>query len=440
MLNLETLSILLDEFGGAPVLVQGEHCLNTRHKDAGCRRCVDACPTDAVELQAAGTSPGAGPQQPHLDPKRCVNCGLCLHWCPTDVFMQRSAPEAGLVQTAAMLPDEVLGLVCSQHNNPEDTPAPVSTVVRHKRCLASLSVSHLLELSDGGRRTLWLDDSVCADCPIGRVQPAIVQTVEAANQLLQAFGRPPAIYTSVGHPDRLENGSTPRRVIDGDRPELSRRGFFGALRQMGRRTAATLIAEGTATLLSSDLSPEHTGRLVPVEQRLPHRIPASRDRLFRQLKRLGAPAEQIVETAGIPFADVAVDGSACSACGLCARFCPTGALSFATDEERFALYFRPVLCIDCGICAVACPEDAIRFGTRLPAAALVEVEPKLLVAGELTACVECGVPTAVLEEEAGQSGDGPRCYVCRQGAGPMSPLQDTARLIADLSERLSEAV
>ncbi|MFQ5854469.1 MAG: 4Fe-4S dicluster domain-containing protein [Anaerolineae bacterium] len=398
MLKLETISTILDDFGGAPVSVQAGHCLNARHKDAGCRLCVDACPTDAIGLQLG---------RPHLESDRCVSCGLCLHWCPTDVFAQRSASEDSLAQTVSLLSDDALSLVCSQHGDPATTWAPVTAVVQHKRCLASLSVPQLMELTDTGRRTIWLDDSACAECPIGRAQPAIAQTAATTNRLLQAFGHPPAIRTHVSHSDELHDDPTPRTVIDADQPELSRRSFFSALGQLTRRTAATVITETLATPVSD--AP------VPVDQRLPHRIPPSRGHLFGQLKGLGTPADEPFGTAGIPFADVNVDADACSGCRLCARFCPTGALSFVADAERFVLYFRPAICIDCGICAVACPENAVSFGQRLVAEALIGVEPRPLVAGKLAPCAGCGEPTAALSDDA----DEERCYVCRRAGDPM---------------------
>jgi ferredoxin len=439
MLNLETLSTLLNEFGGAPVSVQGEHCLNERHKDAGCRLCVDACPTDAIELRssispppggaaAAGDGSPVGPQRPHLAPDRCVNCGLCLHWCPTDVFSQRGVPETNLVQTVSLLSEEAVSLTCPQNSDAATTRAPVSAVVRHNRCLASFSVSHLLELSDGGRQTIWLDDSPCAECPIGRAQPAIARTAETTNLLLQAFDCRSAIRTYVSNSEDLEVAPTSRTVIDGDQPEVSRRSFFSALGQLTRRTAATVISEA--------LPVPEAGAPVPVDQRLPHRIPASRGRLYSQLKRLGTPSEVPVEAAGIPFADVNVDTNACSACGLCARFCPTGALRFVADAESFVLYFRSSICIDCGICAAACPEDAVSFGPRLSASALIDTEPQPLVAGHLIPCAGCGAPTALRGDEADQPEGGPRCYVCRQGPDPTSPLRGTAGLIADLVTHL----
>lgn len=76
----------LSQFGGQPIHVQPDQCLNGRHKDAGCHRCVEACPTQAIALYPQNDRSPHGPLLPQLTSEQCVRCGLCLHACPTDVF------------------------------------------------------------------------------------------------------------------------------------------------------------------------------------------------------------------------------------------------------------------------------------------------------------------------------------------------------------------
>ncbi len=406
MVTLATISAIVDAFGSESVSVQAELCLNLRHTSADCRLCVDACPTEAIGLEA---------RQPSVDPDGCVNCGLCLHWCPTDVFTQASAVEANPAPTFPPLEGDAVALVCPQQSDPARTSALVSAVLRLERCLASLSEARLIQLSAGGRRALWLDDSPCSECPIGRAQAAIHTTVTLGNRLLRAFGRPESIHTHRRNPTELGDQPTARPVVESNQPVLSRRGLFGSLGELASRAAAVVIAESLPT--------PPPGGPPPIDERLPHRIPPTRGHLFGQLKPLGKPPGKTVETAGLPFADVAVDGESCSACGLCARFCPTGALGFVAEVKHFVLSFTPAICVDCGICALICPEDAVSFGELLAAAALVDTEPRRLAAGDLVACSGCSELMAVPPGGTDGVDGGPRCYVCRHSVGPRSGAQ-----------------
>jgi formate hydrogenlyase subunit 6/NADH:ubiquinone oxidoreductase subunit I len=409
----------LPPFEDQPLSLQVERCLNVRHKEAGCHRCADACPTQAITLHPQNDRSPHGPLLPRLNLEACVRCGLCLHACPTDVFSQADPPEVKLVQTISNLPDAPLALACSQHPDPAVTAAPVAAVVRHRRCLASLSLSQLIDLSHNGRRELWLDDSPCAECPLGRVQPIIAQTAAATNRLLQAFSCPPAIHTSLSQPDLLAAEAGPKPLLEGSQPKLSRRGLFSALGK---------VTQPAEPPVDSSSQPTTSGP-VPVSQRLPHHLPASRGRLRRQLAQLGEPVEESLEIAGLPFATVKIDANACSACRLCARFCPTEALHFVADAESFGISFKAALCLDCGICAVACPENVVNFESQLPAKALIAGKVDWLVVGHLIHCAGCGELTAVRDDASATQ---PLCYSCRQSGGPMQPLKDTAGLMADL--------
>jgi ferredoxin len=413
------------QFGGQPISVQAEQCLNARHKEASCRRCAQACPTQAITLHPPHDHSPYGPLLPQLNVEQCVHCGLCLHTCPTDVFSQSDPPEIKLAQTISNLPDAPLALVCPQHPDPATTAASVAAVVRHQRCLASLSLSQLIDLSHNSRRDLWLDDTPCAECLIGRVQPLISQTVSATNRLLQAFGCPASVQMSLNQPELLALETSPKPLFEGNQPKLSRCGLLTALGHLAQ----------PAALSPASLQPLSNDGPVPVSQRLPHYLPASHQRLCRQLAQLGPPVKEPIQTAELPFANVKIDTNSCSACGLCARFCPTEALHFVADSQTFGISFQAATCLDCGICAVACPDEAVSFEAQLPAGALVSDKRQWLVTGGVSACAGCGQITAIHADTADNQ---PLCYSCREGGGQISPFKDRAGLMADLLQRLAD--
>ncbi|RLT45141.1 MAG: hypothetical protein DWI57_01475 [Chloroflexi bacterium] len=414
-------------FGGRIPNCNAALCLNQRHRGAGCCRCVDSCPTDAIRLEGG---------RPRLDETLCVQCGSCTVVCPTDVFTQINPPEPTLMLTFQHLPPTApLEVVCPLRSGGAESRAPVAAVVRHRRCLAALSVPHLLEISRQGERPLWLDDSPCADCPFGACHSLLTASVAAANTLLAAFGHPPSLALHTTHPEQLLPAPLARPVLDGMKPQLSRRGFFGALRQMGQERVERALTEEAPPMLRP---------AVAVDQRLPRRLPHSRKELLAHLSGLviedGLSQEAEIGLADLPFAVVGVDADACSACGLCSRFCPTGALHFdgpgvgaltSYKDAAYALDFQARLCIDCAICQVACPEEAIAFGDSLRTEQLLSARAESLVAGKMTACITCGAPVAEHIQPS-------RCHVCRQGAGKVTPLHDGAGLMTDLLRRSNE--
>ena len=61
----------------SPVLVEGDRCVAVRNRNATCRKCQEACPTDAIEI---------ADNRIELSAHACVACGACSTVCPTAAF------------------------------------------------------------------------------------------------------------------------------------------------------------------------------------------------------------------------------------------------------------------------------------------------------------------------------------------------------------------
>ena len=57
------------------------------------------------------------------------------------------------------------------------------------------------------------------------------------------------------------------------------------------------------------------------------------------------------------------DESKCIYCGICARKCPSNALTVTRTPEKEWKYER-FRCILCGACVEACPKKCLEFGDR----------------------------------------------------------------------------
>ncbi len=55
---------------------------------------------------------------------------------------------------------------------------------------------------------------------------------------------------------------------------------------------------------------------------------------------------------------IVLDKDRCSACGLCARDCPRGAI-IASGDTGVRISFRGSLCDGCGVCVEVCPEKCL---------------------------------------------------------------------------------
>jgi ferredoxin len=418
-----SLGIVFEELAsGPPVTIDVDRCLNGRHDQAGCRRCVDACPTDAIAL--------AG-HLPSLVIDSCVQCGACTPACPTDAVVGNDRPERRLVETSDALDAPAITLACSAHPHPAAFESG-GVVVRHSRCLAAIGSEQLLATGHNGHRTVSLDLSWCCECPIGVAADVVIGNAEATNALVSlATGElvAPTVLRGLpgvdASPDAGRNAGA--RVVDSRRPATSRRGMFASLR---RRAAVTIEYSKEPTRL-----PLRRAR-GSVPNRLPQTVPTSRRRLLDRLAKISAGFDVCASTLQVSasaasIADVRVDADRCSGCDMCARYCPTGALRFSTSDDHarncFALVLRTSSCIDCGICAVACPEQAVSYGDEISTRSFIAAEWSTVASGPLVDCASCGLPTASIVDE--------RCFSCRLGTGVVTALRDDAGLMADLLAR-----
>ncbi len=375
---------LTEKFSGSEAIaLHPERCLNTRFRALDCSLCAANCPAKGAITVTNG--------KPTLDNNACLHCGLCLHRCPTEAFTRPDGLSSKLIKTAAALPAGPVDLICPQHPHPEHGLAPQA--VQTQRCLASLSPATLLELSTLKKET-WLDDTHCASCPLGQVYPLIQQTIAQARDWASLLEDGGSILLRT---ETEETSPTPQRpVYNAATPPLSRRGLFGSFKKMGQ---AVTIAQEQVEMVKA-------GKSVPVSERLPHSVPHQRAKILSILEKSLLTNNQLPIT-NLPISNLHIDSARCTACILCAKFCPTGALKFLSDGKSFALTFNSSLCLgqDCNLCLLACPEQAISTPPATISPHLLTKKP--LAAGELRPCQQCKQPLA-------QGPDLPKtCFACR---------------------------
>lgn len=351
--------------------VDPARCLNARHKARKCDKCL-ACPTDAITL--------AGGTRVELDARRCVECGLCAAVCPSHAFTPNGSNDDTILDAVAEYAN--IEFVCKRAT---ETRAPNIERVMTVACLARLS-SDLLIAAAAEHSSVWLNDSLCAECPIGkRTHPQIVALIDAARHLLAAWNRDQTIKHYTG-----EVLASPRPLTraGASGAEMSRREMFSFFRDNIGRAAGMVVA---ASLGSTNAAKTHeAGETQPLE---------------RALAKLGKPPGEYVAAARFATIEVA---ASCTACRVCAIMCPTRAIEYRETGGYFVLAFTTRACLgaECGLCQIVCQVNAVKLAPGVTRDALDSREERVLRAGSLTICGKCQVPFAT---EPGEI----NCPLCR---------------------------
>jgi formate hydrogenlyase subunit 6/NADH:ubiquinone oxidoreductase subunit I len=163
-----------------------------------------------------------------------------------------------------------------------------------------------------------------------------------------------------------------RAVWESTNPPLSRRDLFRMMARQGSIALARAAEEGHSA-----------------DER---KVGRDRLRTVGAVRNLSREHPTPSSNCGVfGFASLRVS-DACTACGVCANACPTGALHFeVTNSNRsFSLRFSGPDCIDCGICEDVCAAAAISIDHD---PAFKDVfgpdEPVSVQRGELTRCTQC---------------------------------------------------
>jgi ferredoxin len=254
-------------------------------------------------------------------------------------------------------------LICDHNHDPVRTLADSLVVVRLDGCAAELSVATYLEVAATGVAALTVLTDRCPGAD--RVSAAMA----TANEMLAAHPHAPV----VARLDGTQRGRQ-RRVYDLQRLPISRRHLL-------------LLA-------------------LPAPRSRPDVCAEQRTRTVAALRALRGSRPTPSALQEIPAPSAALLAHNCTACGVCVRVCPTGALGLHWQAPetvgRFTLLSSPADCTDCGRCVTLCPEGTLLRTGPLDWAQLVDNDPRCVAAGTGRTCNKCGASFAA----------GPAQYCC----------------------------
>lgn len=323
---------LLKVINPEPVTIDHQACLRARHRRSACRACTDICPDEAISYESGKLE---------VDASRCSKCSLCAGACPTGAMTILGIEEQSVLAGTALRCSKVGG---------EGPQVP---------CLGWLTADHLIGMAlqgDGG--TLELTCSDCTACPWASGSDLAAAAIQTATAALEAIGKPSAIRVTL-----VAAGEAAPELV------LSRRDLFSLWTTEGKQVAKTLLPE-------KDVN----------HAKLPARVPARRTAWVKRADPADVPEVASVMPDG-PWKARAVS-EACNGCGICAAFCPTGALAQRQDGEDWVLSHQAAACVGCGTCVALCPLKAVGE-EPLPAAVMVAGEARDLRRLRARRCTSC---------------------------------------------------
>lgn len=324
-------------------------CAHSRNTITGCTRCLDLCPTGAIE--PAGDSVA-------IDPAICAGCGQCAAACPTGAAAYALPVVANIAQRLRR------GLAAFVQAGA--TTAPV--ILFH----------------DDGHGAPLID----AAARFGRGLPAHVIPV-AINEPTQVG---PEIMAAA-----LAWGAGGVRVLAKARPSHPLDGLAATLDLMAAICAATGLGPDSCALIQTDDPDALEAALwqpaAPLRASRSSFLPPEDKRglltlAMAELNRTAPkPAAVIPLAKGAPFGTVSLKPDACTLCLACVGACPAGALGDNPDKPM--LRFTESACVQCGICAATCPEQAISIAPQIDFDAWSQPK-RVLKEEDPFCCTSCG--------------------------------------------------
>ncbi|MBO0753031.1 MAG: 4Fe-4S dicluster domain-containing protein, partial [Bradyrhizobiaceae bacterium] len=327
-------------------------CAHSRSGIVGCRRCLDLCPTGAIEPAGDHVA---------INANICAGCGQCAAACPTGAAAYALPPADALMRKLRAL----------------------------LRAYRAAGGSHPVVLFHDDEHGGALIDALARH---GDGLPAQVLPL-AVNEVTQIGLESIAAAFAYGASEiRLLLRGRPRHDVGG----LTATVALAA-------PILTALGYGSVATIETDDPDGLDAALAAIDPHAPTPRPASflpggvkREVTRHALRELHqaapVPADVVTLPAGAPFGAVEIDTARCTLCLSCVAACPTGALG--DDPERPLLRFAEAACVQCGLCKATCPEKVITLKPQLDFRAATAMS-RVLKEEEPFNCIRCGQPFGV---------------------------------------------
>ena len=302
-------------------------CLNYRSSQAICSRCVDSCPTKALEIRERSVT---------LSEKKCNDCTACVAACPTMAIEYTPKPYSKIINEISAYPQ--VNITCNAFEKlQKGIKIP---------CYRNIDPAMIAHWAAVNRKRQDGDDLYVLNFYTGECRTCKYHSSFDIHQHIDALGR---WCSKVGLPVKIQTTDNPESFLgkeDDVVAGVTRRSLFKNLSL--RRTA----------------SPEQETNVIEADA-----LTFSQRNNYKRLKikqAMGMFKREITNTKRdthrpLPkqeFSMLTMQGS-CDKCDVCATICPTKALLWEAKDNHAVLMFDPQKCIACRRCEI-CPQQSLK--------------------------------------------------------------------------------
>ncbi len=323
-------------------------CVRSLSVESECNKCELVCPTTAIAIGESNL--------PAINFSECVTCGACTAICPSEAL---TLDEFDATNFFFDFVEDKENLLSCRKNVP---------------CISALSVEHIISLAVL-KKEIVFDMGYCDGCDISHTcYTQIMKNYEEATYLLEAMENEAVI--------KLENV-----CYEDESKDSNRRDFLNGVNLL--TVAKVKKSFEDEVQKASDELTEHTLEKTDIVLLRKKTIPNRRKIFFTAIKRVEKPSQfHVVDAREVSFtSQKLMDEEACTACQMCYRVCPTGAL--VSDVKNSKIDFDPFLCIKCHICHDVCEPNAITLADSYNVKEFFEPKVQNLMGFNVRRCDEC---------------------------------------------------
>ena len=349
------------------ISLSASKCVRSLARESSCNKCELICPTEAIVV--------ANNPLPSINFSACVGCGACDAICPSEAL---SLDNFSASEFFFEFIDSDENLISCAKNVP---------------CISALNVEYIISLA-ALKKEIVFDMGHCDSCAIAhKCKPQILKNYEEANYVLEAMES----QSKVTLEDVCYEAKEKEKLSN-------RREFFSSI-TLGNVAKAKYSFESEVKRATDELV-EHTLQKEDIALLRKKRITHRRKLLYSSIKRVQKPSTyHIIDANELSFTSAKLlDESSCTACQMCYRVCPSGALS--SDIKNSKIDFDPLLCIRCGICHDVCEPNAITLSGTYRVKEFFEPAVQNLVSFKVRRCDECNIIFSTNRDDK-------MCYRCK---------------------------